>query len=162
MRYDTASGRRSGSYRRIIIAIALCILSNLIGACPVASQTVQSFRENSFDVAADPDFRSFRDVLARFVATRRSRSPNDFCVLGHVNDDKTKSAWVIWKQGKTIFFWNGKDEKIYMSSRKIALDRDVVSDSGQLNGSTYLVTKTWVADLLAACDSVGVKVHVRK
>lgn len=60
-------------------------------------------------------------------------------------------------QQKKIYLWEGEDEELDVMRGSIDLRKDVVTSEHELHGSTYLVTKQWVDDLVRDCDRVGEK-----
>jgi hypothetical protein len=113
-----------------------------------------------FDVASDPNFNNYKQVVTQFAHKKRPKAANDFCVLGYIAGDDTRSAWVIWHQGGEIILWGGNNADLDSSPRTLNLKSDVVPSESDLHGSTYLVTKAWVENVTATCDRSGEKVHV--
>ena len=113
--------------------------------------------EKTFDLASDPDFGKFDQVVTRFAAKHRPGKESSFCVIG-VSTEGTKSAWVIWREGRQILLWEGGDD-LEQSRRVIHLKSDVVASEADLHGSTYLVTRSWVDDLTRRCEDSGVKLR---
>lgn len=111
-----------------------------------------------FDVKADKDFTRFRQPLATFLRERHARLPAKVCVLGEQHADGTKSAWVIWRAGHTMLLWDGGDAAMASSRRLLDLHDDVVATEADVNGSTYLVTRAWVAQQQARCNARGTAV----
>jgi hypothetical protein len=147
----------------ILIAIIYSILPTIAFGMPLATApkaSQQSADQRTFDIAADPDFSNYRQVMTRFAKEHRPDAANNFCIVGSTTDD-TKSAWVLWREGAQIILWEGGDD-LDQSRRIIHLKSDVVRTEGDLHGSTYLVTKAWVKELFQSCDRVGTKVHIRK
>jgi hypothetical protein len=139
--------------------------SSSIALLGLATFTMMAFAQdldvNSFDVTTDPDFQNYRQVLTTFAAKHRPNAENTFCVLGLLSRDNTKGAWVFWREGNRIIFWEGSPD-LDSSRRKLNLKSDVVATVDDLHGSTYRVTQSWVADMTNICDRSGVKVQVPK
>jgi hypothetical protein len=114
-----------------------------------------------FDVASDADFRNYEQVVTAYAHKHRSKADNTFCLLGFRAGDNSKSAWIIWKEGRQIILWEGGPD-LDSSRRKISLKSDVVATEKDLHGSTYLVTQAWVSDITSTCDRSGAKVRVPK
>lgn len=106
-----------------------------------------------FDVASDPEFQDYQRVLTHFAQRHRPKATNHFCIIGY-QADTSKSAWVLWREGGEILLWEG-NTNLDLSRRIIHLKSDVVPTDKDLHGSTYLVTKAWVALLSKSCESSG-------
>jgi hypothetical protein len=114
----------------------------------------------TFDLASDPTFRDYKQVVTEFAVLHRPEARNDFCVFGYIAPDNLKSAWLIWRQGRQIILWEG--QKLDSSRRKINLSSDVAPTEADLHGSTYRVTKAWVKQVTTTCAHSGVNVRVPK
>jgi hypothetical protein len=112
-----------------------------------------------FDLASDPDFKNYQQVLAAYARKHRPRSDNDFCVVGYLTRDGLKSAWVIWQQKQKIILWEGQKD-LDLSRRTIDLKTDVVPTENDLHGSTYRETQAWVNKVTSLCERSGVKVDI--
>jgi hypothetical protein len=149
-------------------ALGLCAQHLLIIVALAAVPPLTSYAEpagrgsepKGFDLASDPDFRNYRQVVTVFARKHRPGAANDFCIEGYTTSDNLKSAWVIWRQGEQIILWEGQKDGLDASRAKIDLRSDVVPTDVDLHGSTYLVTKAWVEKITSTCDRFGVKVHV--
>jgi hypothetical protein len=149
--------RRLGS-NTLVSAIAGLALVLFCGD----SAAGQAVTNRTFDITSDVNFQNYRDVLGRFARKHRPKASNDFCVVGYVAADSSRLAWVIWRQGGEIILWEGQESDPDSSRRRINLGRDVVKTDSDVRGSTYLVTRAWVADLTAACNRAGTKLHLEK
>lgn len=117
-------------------------------------------KPGTFKINEDRQFSSYRSVLIDHLASKRLHGVQDFCILGKLAADGTKSSWILWHQGKTIISWNGEDDPLKWASRKIDLTKDVVSSENDLHGSTFLVTKAWVKHITSQCDQDGIKIKI--
>jgi hypothetical protein len=135
----------------ITIVAIFCVCSLLAQASGQQSETKR------FDIAADPAFKNYKQVVTRFAAKHGLGPENHFCIVGLVTDH-TKNAWVLWKEGKEIILWEGQND-LDLSRRVIHLPSDVVPTESDLHSSTYLVTESWVDQLTKACESSGVKMN---
>jgi hypothetical protein len=130
----------------------------LPGRCAHASTHEAAIRV--FDISSDTAFKGYKQAVTEFARKHRPKAANDFCVVGYLADDNSKSAWTIWRQGGEIILWEGQDSDLDSSRRIINLKSDVVATDDDVRGSTYLVTKAWVANVTATCEQSGIKVHV--
>lgn len=114
----------------------------------------------TFDVPSDPGFKNYKQIVTQFANKRRPQKENNFCILGFITNE-TKSAWVLWREGRELILWE-EGSNLERSRRVIHLKSDVVANEKALHGSTYLVTKLWVDDLVARCDRSGIQVRVSR
>jgi len=145
------------------------ICSILIVAATFASFMFLTYKESAaqdivlggtFNIASDMDFKNYQDVIRRFVRKHRLKTSEDFCIVGYIAADNSKLAWVLWDQGKEIILWEPGESDLDLSRRKINLEKDVVDFDIDLHGSTYLVTRLWVDNLVTACSKDGTQLHV--
>lgn len=115
-----------------------------------------------FDLQADKDFADFRKPLASFLRSRHARLPASVCLLGERHADGSKSAWVIWRGGHTMLLWDGGASSMAASRRLLDLSHDVVASDDDVAGSTYLVTRAWVAQQTQRCQQLGTTVSLSK
>jgi DNA-nicking Smr family endonuclease len=141
------------------VIIAAIVGLSLILTCK-DSAAKQAAASRTFDITSDADFKNYKNLIGQFARKHRPRAANDFCTVGYVAQDNSKLAWVIWRQGREIILWEPQETDLDLSRRKIKLGRDVVNAESDLHGSTYLVTKAWVDDLMSTCDRAGTKVHI--
>jgi hypothetical protein len=148
------------SIGRTVIGLALTLISlSLFSPRSLAAQAAsQAPGAKAFDITSDPDFKDYKQVVTRFAEKHRPRKENSFCIIGFSAED-TKSAWVLWHEGGEIILWEGGDD-LDVSRRIVHLKSDVVATEGEVHGSTYLVTKSWVDELSKSCDRTGLKVRV--
>lgn len=116
--------------------------------------------DQPFSIAADSDFKGYAETVKQFARRHRLKGINDFCIVGYSAADRSRYAWVIWRQGQKIILWDAGDADLDLSRRQIDMKKDVVGSDRELQGSTYLVTRAWVDDLIAACNRDGAQVHL--
>lgn len=120
--------------------------------------------EASFAPSSDPAFGDAAPAIRRLLAeaTPRPVGPQHFCAIGY-RDAEGTVAWVHWREGDRLIFWLGRgdgsapDDSLVLSNRKLDLKTDVVATEADVAGSTYLVTRAWVAAKLADCAAKGDK-----
>lgn len=142
-----------------ILAVLAGSLALVVAAPAAASGDAEA---HVFDVKADKDFSDFRKPLASFLRSRHARLPTSVCLLGEQHVDGTKSAWVIWRSGHTMLLWEGGTSSMAASRRLLDLSHDVVVSDDEVAGSTYLVTRAWVARQTERCRQVGTTVSLSK
>lgn len=105
-------------------------------------------------------------ALQMFLEKRQevaTGQPQHFCVVGTISEDGAKTAWVHWREGNMLILWEPGDEyQLARSRRKLDLATDVAATEGELNGSTYIVTRTWVNAITSACQRTGAHYLVEK
>jgi hypothetical protein len=114
----------------------------------------------TFDLASDPLFANYKQLVTAYAREHLPKIASDFCVVGYMTSDNLKNALVIWRQGREIILWYGGDQDLDASQKIINLNTDVVATENDLHGSTYLVTQAWVREVTATCNRSGVNVHV--
>ena len=138
----------------------------LVGSLTLTMAIPVAAGENSeapvFDVKSDKDFADFRKPLASFLRSRHAKLPTTVCLLGEQHVDGTKSAWVIWPGGHTLLLWDGGASSMAASRRALDLSHDVVASDDEVAGSTYLVTRAWVAGQMERCRQFGTTVSLSK
>lgn len=140
-----------------------CLINVTILDVPRAGVMARAAAENNitiFDVRADAAFQHYEDIIRVFLKSARVGKQADFCVLGQIASDGTKSAWISWRQGRQIILWDGGESDLRQSRRKILIDKDVVNTEDELRGSSYLVTRKWVEELNETCAREGVSVRI--
>jgi hypothetical protein len=140
--------------------LACILLVGGLQAVAVAQTSATASDLKTFDIRSEPQFANYKSVVAQYAQAKRPAFANDFCILGYVTGDNLKNAFVIWQQGRQIIVWYGGDQSLADSQRIINLRSDVVPTEKDLHGSTYLVTKAWVADVTGSCARGGVAIHV--
>lgn len=130
----------------------------------------QSADDITFDIATTPIFSDYQLILAGYLQKQKRKGHHDFCVVGYIHTDNTKTAWVIWKQAGKLILWEPgvatpgvatPDVAALTQSRRVLdLKHDVVNTDDDVHGSTYLVTKAWVKQIHDDCSRAGVKVSL--
>ncbi len=115
-----------------------------------------------FDIAKDADFTNYWQVVSHYIRKRQSQKSTQVCLLGQRAADSSKLAWVIWQAGQEMVLYEQGETDLKQSRRKLNLKKDVVENEAALNGSTYLVTREWVAQLSDACRQYGTTLHIQK
>jgi len=112
----------------------------------------------AFAPRTDPAFGDARAALSRLVAEHapRVRGPQHFCTIGYRGGEGA-NAWVYWREANRLILWQGgaEDDALLHSTRSLDLAADVVATEADIAGSTYRVTRAWVAARLADCAARG-------
>lgn len=111
-------------------------------------------------IAGLAGFEEPRRVLGSLLTSRRGPVRHSFCVVGYRHGTPAATtAWVHWRQGKRLVLWEpaapGQQADLARSRRSLDLTKDVVDTPEQLKGSSYLVTRAWVTQVLDDCARVG-------
>jgi hypothetical protein len=122
-----------------------------------------------------PGFFSVRDragyehpeaTLQQLVDSRGHRGANHLCVVGYQLPSGHGFAWVYWPEDHAMILWEptrpGSHWALARSRRYLDLDKDVVATDDDVQGSTYLVTRAWVARTIAECRAHGDSFVVRR
>lgn len=137
-----------------VCAIAMgCVSAQPVVAAPYGAH-------GFFDIKVAPGFSDYRTPLVDFLKTHEARRINNFCILGEEALDGTRSAWVIWREGQKMILWDGGSESLAASRRILDMKRDVVPREADVKGSTYLVTRDWVATTKRRCERSGTQVQI--
>lgn len=112
----------------------------------------------TFRLASDPAFAHYQAPLLAYL--RSQHAPHDWqvCIIGEQAADGTRWAWVIWPRGQRMILWGGGASTLIGSRRILDLTADVVASEDQLHGSSYRVTRTWVAQQMSRCRRSGLMV----
>lgn len=130
-----------------------------VGASLSANGTSTDTAE-PFDLAADPDFANYRRAVTDYLASRRAHAVAHVCVLGErVGGVRRAAVW--WREGARLIEWDGRDARLAASASNLDLRRDIVATEDDLHGSTYLVTRAWVAGFEQRCTRDGVSFVVQ-
>ncbi len=136
----------------ILIAIAT------VACAPAALSSRPAQEQTAFSPRGDSGFGDATPALRALVAGTepRPRGPQHFCAIGY-RGSEGPNAWVHWREGNRLIFWIGgsSDEALLRSNRSLDLKTDVVATEADVAGSTYLVTRAWVAAKLADCAAKG-------
>jgi len=120
--------------------------------------------EAAFSPRSDPAFGDATPAITRLLAETvpHSRGSQHFCAIGY-RGAEGPVAWVHWREGNRLIFWLGRGDgsdaadALLRSNRSLDLKTDVVATEADVAGSTYLVTRAWVAAKLADCAAKGDK-----
>lgn len=148
------------SLRCCVFCLLFFISINQSLARGIPSEIINSLKV--FDVTKDSNFFPYHQLLVDFLKSQRIHKINNFCILGEEYMDRTKSAWIIWHEGKKLILWDGHNEPLSESRRILDLNHDVVLDISDINGSNYLVTRAWVEQLKTRCEAQGIKTRITK
>jgi hypothetical protein len=119
----------------------------------------------TFDTRTAPGFGDATAPLRAYL-TARGKTRGRFCVVGYRRPGG-RQAWVHWQDGNRLALWEGGDnpasraDGLRFSRRDLDLMRDVVADDQALAGSSFRVTRAWVAGVLADCARSGRRYAVR-
>ena len=125
---------------------------------------------STFDTRTANGFGDLRAGLAGYLAHVRPRAvgPQHFCVIGYEPADDpgvTRFALIHWREGRRLIRWLGTDPEFSADAlrfaREIDLQHDVVATGAEIAGSTYLVTRAWVAAVIADCAAAGARYTIR-
>lgn len=114
----------------------------------------------TFSIRHSPEFLNPEAVLQELVNAKAEQQINHFCIIGYRSPKGDSHAWVWWREGNSLILWEPVADPEYpdsllLSRRFLDLDRDVVASEAQVGSSTYLVSKTWVAETQADCQRHG-------
>jgi hypothetical protein len=120
-----------------------------------------------FDVDAATGFKPVTGALKALSASQsNSKRRQHFCVIGYVGDGDARSvpakiAWVHWREKQQLVLWEPaaegfkSKETLLRSRRTLDLDRDVVATDAEVAGSSYVVSRPWVDELINDCKRRG-------
>jgi hypothetical protein len=115
-----------------------------------------------FNLDTNPDFSHYREQLKAYAKEYNPKLKNSFCIIGYhdtaLGNDAPYRTEIYWKEGHKILSWGGGKYDIAATAKAIDLLTDVVNSEDQIAGSTYLVTKKWVSDVIADCNKYGVNI----
>ncbi|WP_152014266.1 MULTISPECIES: hypothetical protein [unclassified Bosea (in: a-proteobacteria)] len=134
-----------------------CIASILYGLGGVARA-----ESTFFEIGGDAQFASYRDIVRRYVLEKSKAKRSEICVIGFVAGDNSRAAWVIWRAARQVILLEPGSDDLTFSRRVIDLRKDVVADEQALKGSTYRVTRKWVADLTGDCEARGQRMTIQR
>ena len=141
-------------------------LSFALVGCTLAASP-QDEGDRPFDARSSPYFGDATIPLREFLNDRHisTAKTQHFCIVGYQNTTDGR-AWIHWVEGHQIILWWGANNPlgaksaIARSRRVLDLKKDVVPSDADLKGSTYLVTRDWVAQVLADCQARGDKYEI--
>lgn len=99
--------------------------------------------------------------------------PQHFCIIGYDpgpddNGADGKMAYVHWREGQRLILWNSVSDPAYFEDSikwarsNLDLTKDVVATEADINGSTYLVARAWVDEILRSCAARGAQYTVSR
>jgi hypothetical protein len=138
-------------------AMAFLVTSTPVSAAEADAQIgfFDTARERGFGEATTP-----LRVMMTEAGVPRGRTES-FCVVGYRFANGSRLAYVHWARQQKLILWEGgvdpvtRANSLARSRRSLDLRSDVVADETAINGSTYLVTRTWVQRTIAACAKHG-------
>lgn len=119
-----------------------------------------------FDTYRSADFgpaeRPLRSLMASKGVPRRR--VDAFCIVGYNSPDAGQLVYVYWPRERQLILWDGgnRTDSLIRSRRVLDLRKDVVATDADIGGSTYLVTRTWVAQKIADCAAHGRQYRVSR
>ena len=149
--------------------LLLIFISLSVAALNPIMLIAQDAGDIAFDTKSDASFGDATTALHKFMHNvhMRSHRVQHFCVVGYQSADTSdKRAWVYWTEGHEIILWSGASDPqsaptaLVYSRRILDLKKDVVPTEADIKGSTYLVTRTWVHDVISVCRTRGVKYQI--
>lgn len=117
----------------------------------------------TFDTRRAAGFGDAQVPLRAYLTGRRRAGSQHFCVVGY-RQPGGRQAWVHWREGRRLVLWEPTGagrEALRFSRRDLDLRRDVVAGEAALAGSSYRVTRAWVAGVLADCARAGTRYAVK-
>jgi hypothetical protein len=137
--------------RRIRLASILFAVAT-VACAPVPALSAQD--QAAFAPRSDPAYGDATPALRALVAG--TKGPQHFCAIAY-RGPEGMNAWVHWREGNRLIYWPGgaSSESLRYSPRNLDLAKDVVASEADVAGSTYLVTKAWVAAKLSDCAARG-------
>ncbi|RZF63576.1 hypothetical protein EWE75_15465 [Sphingomonas populi] len=107
-------------------------------------------------------FEPMEMYLQRVVDRNGKR--NAICVVGESTGEPVPNAMVYWPIERKLILWEASvddPDPISRSRRYLDIRRDVVLGD-DVHGSTYLVTRKWVDQVIAACKRYGTSFTIIK
>ena len=143
-------------------AIGIALATATVACAPTARSSHSAVAEISFSPRADPAFGDATPAIERLLADTASPSKGvqHFCAIGYRGAEGAV-AWVHWREAGRLILWLGKGDgsaaadALVHSNRDLDLNTDVVATESDLAGSTYRVTRAWVATKLEECAQKG-------
>jgi hypothetical protein len=132
--------------------------------------SAQDATDAFFDTRKAEHFGDARLPLREYLRTKLPLKQNHhhFCVIGYQGADKSRRAWVHWREGAQLMLWSGftdpqyRRDSIRQSRRQLDLKTDVVKTEEEVAGSTYLVTQAWVTKVMGDCEKGGAKYRIKR
>ena len=150
---------RNEVMRACLTAAFVITISFLPSTAAIAQEATDTF----FDTRKAQYFGDATAALAEYLKSEQplAQRHHHFCVVGYQGRDKTRRAYVHWREGHKLILWEGStdpdhaSESIKNSRRQLDLSKDVVKSEADVGGSSYLVTESWVAKVKADCAKHG-------
>lgn len=109
-------------------------------------------------------FKGWEKELHRIVQKDADQAENTFCVVVDQKESDLK-AYVYWPQKSRLIIWGPSNDEISnldQAGEPLDLKHDVVATQDDIGSSTYLVTRTWVSNILSACRRYGTTLTIDK
>ncbi len=143
---------------RTIALLTLCSLA-------VGQVFAQGVGSHIFNARKDKSLGNAGPALNEYLNAQppSQQAKHHFCVVGYDNGNNAKLAYVYWREGQKLILWEGSRfpeyaaQSLILSRRQLDLTQDVVATEADIAGSTYLVTKAWVAGVATDCAKQGTK-----
>lgn len=138
------------------------VLAALLNATPTLATPPSVWSK----IGNDPSFQDWQAQIARMVAAGDNRTTNHVCVVGWRKKSETdlQQAYVIWPEQHRLITWMPSTEPNSLADETHLLDlkTDVVASEQEIGGSTYLVTRAWVANIERQCHRYGTELLFEK
>lgn len=156
-----------------LIACGLALVLATTGACASTGAGAPSVpaaqSQNTFDTRTAPGFGDATTPLKAYLGAAATpiTGPQHFCIIGY-NGAEGRTAFVHWREGNRMIAWAGAEDPDYFadsiksSRRDLDLATDVVATEADIAGSTYLVTRAWVARVQADCAAKGARYTISR
>ena len=135
----------------------------LIALIFLAGSAIAKQAERWFAIHNDSAFVDVVPQLQVLVNAEGHARTNRFCIVGQqVGADR--QAYVYWSTDDKLILWEPQTDNpraILASRRFLDLHKDVAEDN-EVGGSTYRVTRRFVATTLAACRLYGTKFMIQR
>lgn len=107
-----------------------------------------------------PGFHGWRDELQRRVNAAGGPPRQAICAVVRTSDDPQAYTWayIHWPQARRFYTWfptEGQDVSSMNQKEELDLRRDVVRRQADLHGSTFRVTRAWMANVVRHCAAKG-------
>lgn len=121
-------------------------------------------------IDAFPGFTGWRGQLQHMVDSDKRFSSNHFCLVVASGptappDRKFTWAYVYWREAARLYTFGQSSEAMSdLTAFKGPLDlhKDVVASEKHVGSSTYLVTRSWVRNILSHCTVAGTELTVER
>lgn len=144
-----------------------CLFVGTATAVPVPGTAAsEHLSPRFFDTHRSPDFGAAERPLRSLMKEKgvpRGRT-DAFCIVGYDYGDAGKIVYVYWQRERQLILWDGGNapDSLTRARRVLDLRKDVVATDADIRGSTYLVTKAWVARTIADCAAHGRRYRVSR